>query len=247
LPGAHRFEAAGLEGTFVLRNEQTGCVRTTDATLADEPFSPKSTFKLPNTLIGLETGVITGESHLWRWQGEPRALKEWQADLDLGGALRVSCVPCFQDVARRVGDARMREALRAFDYGNQDTAPAIDQFWLSGALRITPRQQVEFVHRMLTGQLPVKREHVDTLWRLLEIERGEGLVFSGKTGFGDQGDRVIGWLVGRVERGADRFAYATLVRSRVGADRATEGPRLMPLRKPLTRALLADAGVLAPP
>ncbi len=96
------FSREGVEGVFVLRDEATGCVRTTDAVLADQGFSPQSTFKVPHALIGLETGVIAGEHHLWRWDGTPRRLRVWEQDLDLAGALRLSCVPCFQDVARRI-------------------------------------------------------------------------------------------------------------------------------------------------
>lgn len=238
------FSREGVEGVFVLRDEATGCVQTTDVAMADERFSPKSTFKIPNTLIGLETGVIGGEGHLWRWDGAPRRLSDWEQDLDLAGALRVSCVPCFQDVARRVGVDRMSPYLRDFDYGNQDISGPIDQSWLDGRLRISPRGQVEFLHRMLAGELPVKRSNVELVWRLLEIESGPGFTFRGKTGLGSQDGRAIGWLVGYVERDGHRWTYATLVEGRAGADVDDEMARIMPLRVRITRALLARARVL---
>jgi beta-lactamase class D len=241
------FSREGVEGVFILRDEATGCVRTTNAAMADREFSPKSTFKIPNALIGLETGVIESEDHLWRWDGAPRSLPDWEQDLDLAGALRVSCVPCFQDVARRVGAERMSRCLGDLDYGNQDLSGPIDRFWLDGPLRITPRAQVEFVHRMLSGELPVKMANVELVWRLLEIESGPGFTFRGKTGLGAQDGRAIGWLVGYVERGGQRWVYATLVRGRADTDVEAEMTRLMPLRKSITRALLARARVLPGP
>jgi beta-lactamase class D len=241
------FSREGLEGTFVLRDEATGCTQATDAAMADEGFCPQSTFKIANALVGLETGVIEGEHHRWTWDGTPRRLKDWEQDLDLAGALRVSCVPCFQDVARRIGADRMRRYLHDFRYGNEDVSGPIDSFWLDGgSLRITPRAQTEFLHRMLSGELPVKRTNVDLVWRLLEIEHGFDFTYRGKTGLGSFEGRAIGWLVGYVERSGHRFIYATLVRSLKGADPEKEATRIMPLRKSISRALLVRAHVLPP-
>src|SRR5687767_12874214 len=49
---------AGTPGTFVLLDLETGHTRRYAPERAAERFSPKSTFKIPNTLIGLETGVL---------------------------------------------------------------------------------------------------------------------------------------------------------------------------------------------
>ncbi len=239
------FGKAGLEGVFVLRDEQTGCSQATDPPMADTGFRPQSTFKIANALIGLETGVIEGEHHLWKWDGAPRKLKDWEQDLELGGALKVSCVPCFQDVARRVGGERMRTWLHELRYGNEDVGGPIDAFWLDGGpLRITPRGQTELIHRLLAGETPVKPQHVELVFRLLEIEKGPGFTFRGKTGLGSMEGRAIGWLVGYAERDGHRFGYATFVRGRPEAELEAEQQRLMPLRRPLTRALLVKAGAL---
>lgn len=241
LDGAESFTRRGVEGTFVLRDEATGCTRATDAALADTGFLPASTFKIPNALIGLETGVITGESHPFHWDGEKRELDDWNRDLDLGGALKVSCVPCFQQVARGIGEPRMRDWLHRFGYGNEDVSGPIDRFWLEGGkLRISPRQQVEFVHRSLAGELPVKPEHVALVWRLLEIERVGDSVFRGKTGLSVQDGRAVGWLVGYAERAGHRWAYATFVH-----DAAPDVARIKPMRKEIARELLVKAGALA--
>lgn len=242
---ADAFSKEGLEGVFVVRDEVTGCSSASDPALADTPFRPQSTFKIPNALIGLETGVIEGEHQLWKWDGQPRRLKDWEQDLELGGALKVSCVPCFQDVARRIGKDRMATWLHDLRYGNEDISGPVDGFWLDGGpLRITPRGQAEFIHRLLAGELPVKPANVELVFRLLEIEKGEGYTFRGKTGLGSMDGRAIGWLVGYAERAGHRYTYATFVRGRAGADVEPEQQRLMPLRKPLTRALLARANAL---
>lgn len=238
------FAREGVQGVFVLRDEDTACMQATDQAMADEAFSPKSTFKIANTLIGLETGVIEGAGHVWPWDGAPRRLDEWERDLDLAGALRVSCVPCFQDVARRVGTERMRHYLRDFGYGNQNISGPVDEVWLDGPLRITPREQVTFIHRALSDELPIEPAHVELVFRLLELESGPDYTLRGKTGLGPQDGRALGWLVGYVERGGHRWVYATLLRGRADAEIEAELARIQPLRRSITRALLTRAGVL---
>jgi len=138
----------------------------------------------------------------------------------------------------------MARALHDLGYGNQDSSGPIDQLWLDGPLRITPREQVDFIHRMLDGQLPAQPPNVELVWRLLEIESGVGFTFRGKTGLGSQDGRAIGWLVGYVERDGRRWIYATLVLGDTDADIEAETTRLIPLRKNITRALLTRMQVL---
>lgn len=76
-------------------------------------------------------------------------------------AVWAECWPCFQDVARRTAGARMRRYLHEFGYGNEDISGPIDQFWLTGPLRITPREQVAFIRRMLSGDLPAKKTNIE--------------------------------------------------------------------------------------
>jgi beta-lactamase class D len=246
LEGHDAFERAGLEGVFVLRDDATGCTRSTDDHLADTPLRPQSTFKIPNALIGLETGVIEGAAHSWRW-GRRTARARRVAAGSRPGRGASGVVRALFSGRRPAQSARdrMDTWLRVLQYGNEDTAGPIDAFWLDGGpLRITPRGQVVFVHRMLAGAMPVRREHVALLWDRLLIERTSRGSLRGKTGLGTLDGRAIGWLVGYSEVEDRRFVYATFVRSREGADLDSERTRLMPLRKSLTRILLERAGAL---
>ena len=132
--------------------------------------------------------------------------------------------------------------LDRLDYGNRDIGGPIDQFWLTGPLRITPRQQVDLVHRSLSGRLPVSPAHIELVWRAVEIERTGDAFFRGKTGLGTQDGHAIGWLVGYVERAGRRHAYATVMRGANAEEREVE--RLIPLRKAITRRVLERAGLL---
>src|SRR5689334_7618984 len=58
--GQELFAAARVEGVFVLRSLATGEQIVTDAALAGIGELPASTFKIPNSLIALDRGVLAG-------------------------------------------------------------------------------------------------------------------------------------------------------------------------------------------
>lgn len=241
--GAEMLKTAGFRGTFVLFDGETKRWSATDAHLAGERYLPASTFKIPNALIALQTGVAPGEDFLLRWDGKPRGRPEWDRDHTLASAMEVSAVWYFQELARRVGEARMRSFVTAFDYGNGDVSGELDHFWLTGNLGISPLEQVLFLGRMKAGELPVERAHVATVEKITTLASGKDKdgpwTLRGKTGMHEDAANAHGWLVGSVEHAGRPHIYALLLVGRI-----EESARIMGARKDLTRALLDDARVL---
>jgi beta-lactamase class D len=189
---------------------------TNDPILARVGTVPASTFKIPNSLIGLETGVVT-PGYLFKWDGKPRRLDVWEQDFDLAGAFKASCFWCYQEVARKVGKARMQHWLEQIGYGNMDLGGGIDKFWLWGKLRISPLEQVYFLHRLAKEQLPFSRANQATVRRMMLVEEREGRSLFGKTGWA-QGKEDVGWFVGWVEGNGPRVFFATRLHAADPAD-----------------------------
>ena len=145
----------------------------------------------------------------------------------------------YQEVARRIGHARMREHVRAFAYGSAEIGrpKAIDRFWLDGPLAISPREQVDFLRRLHAGELPVSAAHRDLLLHIIELDRGPGWVLRGKTGMGVMDDHVVGWLVGSTEQGGRLYLYATLLLG-------DSTDQIKPLRREIAEELLRHHGAL---
>ncbi len=59
---------AGVEGTFVLLDAQTRRIIRYNPERARTRFLPASTYKIPNTLIALETGVASGPEFPLVWE-----------------------------------------------------------------------------------------------------------------------------------------------------------------------------------
>lgn len=231
------FTSNHVEGSFALLDLVDGSlVNVGDI---ESGHLPCSTFKIPNTLIGLDTGVIDGEDFALPWDGKQRSIDAWNRDHNLRTAIQFSVVWFYQEVARRIGHERMKTHVAAFEYGNHDigASDAVDTFWLTGPLRISPHQQVDFLAKLRARKLPLKNEYMKLVERILPREESNGFVMHAKTGLGTEDGRTVGWLVGFVDHGKQAWAFATLVRGP-----KEEESRLAKVRHPIAKALLARYG-----
>ncbi|HUF09166.1 MAG TPA: class D beta-lactamase [Rhodothermales bacterium] len=228
---ARAFEQAGVEGTFVLHRLSSNEFRTNDRDRAETRFPPASTFKIFSALVALETGVIPDEKTTFRWDSVERRVPAWNRDHDLSSAIGASAVWYFQELARRIGPVRMQQWIDAVGYGNQDISGEPDAFWLTGSLRISPLEQIRFLERLYANDIPFSQRSMDIVKRILILEETSEYTLRGKTGWGDVGDRGVGWFVGYLERRNDVWIFANYItivededaRHRVGITREILG------------------------
>lgn len=202
------FDEAGVEGAFVLHRAGSNEYRTNDRTRAETRFLPASTFKIFSALVALETGVIPDERTTFRWDSVERQVAAWNQDHDLATAIRVSAVWYFQELARRIGRDRMQHWIDAVGYGNRDIGGDLDAFWLTGAIKISPVEQIRFLKRLYADDLPFSRRSMDIVKGILIVDETPEYTLRGKTGWGDVGDMGVGWFVGYVERADGVWFFA---------------------------------------
>ena len=160
-----------------------------------EAFIPASTFKIPNTLIILEEGLIKGSSEVIQWDGKERDYALWNKDQTLKSAFQVSCVWCYQRYARQIGDKKYHKYLQRFDYGNLLTGTDIARFWLDGDLRVSVKGQINFLRKVYAGELPVEERHIKTLKNIMLSEETENYKVWSKTGWSGKDGWYVGYLV----------------------------------------------------
>ncbi len=203
------FNEYGVIGSFLmcdLKNDSIICYNRERTTKA---FIPASTFKIPNTLIALETGVVTDENFLIKWDSTRYDIGTWNKDHSLKTAFANSVVWYYQEVARRIGQERMQHYVDMMQYGNRDISGGIDLFWLEGSLRISQVQQIDFLRRLYTYQLPISKRSIDILKKIMILEKADTYTLSAKTGLALRAATHIGWLVGFLERGGNVYFFAT--------------------------------------
>src|SRR5215210_6109267 len=72
------FDENKVEGCFALMNNGTGKFTVYNLSrYRDSSYLPASTFKIVNSLIGLQTGKITNDSMVIKWDGVQRDVPEW--------------------------------------------------------------------------------------------------------------------------------------------------------------------------
>jgi beta-lactamase class D len=125
-------------------------------------------------------------------------------------AIAASAVPVYQETARRIGAERMQKYLDLLEYGNRDIGGGIDQFWLTGNLRIDPFQQIDFVDRLRRGALPISKRSQDLVRDILPVTKVGEAVIRAKSGLlgAEIGKPSLGWMVGWAEKGSDRTVFA---------------------------------------
>jgi beta-lactamase class D len=202
-----------VTGSFVLYDENQDQWIMCNASQLKEPFIPASTFKICNSLIGLETGVIADEHFVLHWDSVVRQNPKWNGDHDLKSAYKNSVVWYYQELARRVGMERMNYWMNKAQYGNRDTSGGIDGFWLTGGLRVTPEQQIDFLRRLKQDKLPFSKRSIDIVKKIMIAKDTLNYVVRAKTGWGDEPTRIVGWCVGYVEKNNNVYYFANCIQS----------------------------------
>jgi len=208
------FDAKNVEGCFTMLNNADGKITVYNMDMDTSRFLPASTFKIVNSLIGLQTGVITDEKMVIKWDGIRRPVAEWNKDMDMTEAFKVSCVPYYQEVARRIGRDTMKLWIDSLSYGNKDIGGPIDSFWLNNHLKISPDEQLGLLKKLYFDQLPFRKSVQQSVRTVMLQEDNTAYKLSYKTGWGfDEQKNNIGWIAGWIEENNHVYFFVSLVRS----------------------------------
>jgi beta-lactamase class D len=195
-------------------------------------------------LIALETKVATGPDFHIKWDPIRNPQQSWwppiwAKDHTMRSALSNSVVWYYQEIARRVGHGRMQSFVNRLGYGNRDISGGIDQFWLTGGLRISADEQVDFLRRFYKGQLGVSNTTTQTIKDLLVLEQTPQYRLSGKSGWAGLGEASaaqLGWLVGYLERDGNVYFFAMNIDIKKNEDASA--------RLVITKAIFHELGLL---
>jgi beta-lactamase class D len=226
-----------VEGCFMLFDNGKGTFKVYNLDRAKERFTPASTFKIFNSLVGLETGVIKDTAMVIPWDGVTRSMPEWNQDLSMNHAFHVSAVPYFQEVARRITKPEMQKWLDTVKYGNMKIS-RIDTFWLDNSLKISPDEELGFVKKLYFDQLPFHKLTMQWVRSVMLMEKTPKYDLSYKTGWGTEGKKQIGWVTGWIEKnGLPTFFVLNIESENPDID-------MRGIRKSILTNILTDAGYI---
>ncbi|MDO6675887.1 class D beta-lactamase [Tenacibaculum sp. 1_MG-2023] len=205
-------DSTKLEGAILVYDLSKDIYYSNDFDWCEKGNLPASTFKIPNSIIALETGVVKNDSVIFKWNGESRYLKVWEQDLTLKEAFHHSCVPCYQEVARKIGVDRMKSNLAKLDFGSMDVnETTLDNFWLEGKSKINQFKQIEFLKRLHNSELLISERTDSIMKNMIIMSKNNQYVLRGKTGWSVKGEVDNGWFVGYVLVKNKAYFFATNV------------------------------------
>lgn len=194
--------------TFLAVDLKTNTCHVINKKGLDQRHTPYSSFKIPHTLIALETGAATSADEKIVWDPQKRPAKDfwpetWKKDQTLASAFKHSAAWYYQELVPRIAPEKYKRWLSEFSYGNQDFASPSDAFWLDGSLKISPKEQVNFVVCLLKSRCGVSAATFAVFEQIvLQETKGDFLLYA-KTGAGPIDSNNFdgafeGWYVGYI-------------------------------------------------
>jgi len=184
---------------FILRDNNHESIHYYNKERSTRRMLPASTFKIFNSLVALETAVAPDDQLVIKWDSVVRR-PDCNKDMNMREAFKLSCVPYYQEIARRIGPARMQHYLDTVNYGNMKMGGKIDEFWLNDSLQISPDEQTGFVKRLYFAELPFSERSQRIVKTMMLQEQTPTYNLYYKAGTGRVGDKYVYWVVGFSEK-----------------------------------------------
>jgi beta-lactamase class D len=174
-------------------------------------LSPASTFKIPNSIIALETGTIKDQNEIIKWDKKQYDIETWNQDQTLKTAFKYSCLPAYQYIANKIGIKNYNIFLKRLQYGtysiNQNN---LRDFWLKDkGLYISPLDQIHFLQKLYAKKLPISERTYGILKDVMLAENEKDYQIYAKTGAATENWQGHGWYVGYVIAKGKPWFFAT--------------------------------------
>jgi beta-lactamase class D len=206
------FDEEKLTGCFGMFNNGNGQFTVYNLKrFKDSAYLPASTFKIVNSLVGIQTGRVRDDSTVIPWDHVVRQNTNWNQDLTMLQAFHYSSVPWYQELARRIGRDTMQKWLDTLHYGalkGRAVIKDIDSFWLDNSVKVTADEQLGLVKRLYFSQLPFYKRTLEIVRNMMLQENDPKYKLAYKTGWGiDEKGHSIGWVVGWIEENRHPYFF----------------------------------------
>lgn len=164
--------------------------------------SPASTFKVMLSLMALETNVALDENLVIPWNGVSTGRTEWDKDMNMREALKVSSEPYYRELAKRIGKPELQKWLDTLRYGNKKIGDSVERCWTDQSLQISPDEQLTLMKRLYFNKLPFSERAQRIVRSMMLQEDTPDYKLYYKTGTLPYANKkgYLLWIVGFLER-----------------------------------------------
>ena len=213
------FDENSVSGTFGLFDNGKGSFTIYDVTrFSDSAYLPASTFKIVNSLIGIELGTVKDSSTVFQWDSTHRQRDVCHRAMSMNEAFRLSCPPWYQQLAIRITKDSMQHWLDTLGYaqryGKFVIGNNLDTFWLDNSAKITADEQLGLVKRLYFDQLPFEKRTQRIVREMMLQESNANFKLSYKTGWGTtEKGHALGWIIGWIEENNHPYFFVLQLES----------------------------------
>lgn len=236
--------AFSAEENFIVINGLTNKTVSKLGNQINEQITPCSTFKIVLSLMGYDAKVLQDlQNPVWEFhKGYDDFLESWKTSQTPQSWMKNSCVWYSKVIAHELGMEKVKTYLALLKYGNQNMSSGLKKAWLSSSLKVSPKEQVFLIQKLVQEKLPLSLHAMQMTKSLLFLEDlPDGWKLFGKTGWGDLTHELdpnnieVGWFVGWVEKDNQFFPFAYNIR---------EKKINLPKRIPRVKELLKKSSIL---
>lgn len=170
-------------------------------------YAPESTFKIPLSLIGFDSGILKDENNpVWELpKGVDPYINVCKGSKNPRTWMKNSCLWYSRILTKQLGMKKFQEYVTKFHYGNMDLSGGLTNAWISRSLQISPMEQIAFLQKIVTQKLAVSKKAYDLTKQIMYIQGLPGAwKLYGKTGSGT----LHGWFVGYIEKDGRTIEFA---------------------------------------
>ncbi|MEK5744754.1 penicillin-binding transpeptidase domain-containing protein, partial [Acinetobacter variabilis] len=102
------------------------------------------------------------------------------------------------------------QEVQRIQFGNQQIGHQVDNFWLVGPLKVTPKQEVEFASALAQEQLAFDPRVQQQVKTMLLLQERQAYRLYAKSGWGMDVEPQVGWLTGWIETPQDEIVAFSL-------------------------------------
>lgn len=234
------FDHYHLKGSIVIYDTKNHDYHYYDSTRCNEGFIPAGTFKILNSLIALDNNLIEDTSHVIPWDSVDRGWRHWNRNQTLVSAFKTSLSWVYQDFAKQIGEEKMKKYLKENRYGNESIQGGIDQFWLTGGLRVSQIDQINFLRRLYIDDLKFSKENHKVVKDMMLTEETEDFQLYASSGWGYLDHVNYGWYIGWLKTHDNLYFFATNIETSSNPPE----PKFGIARRVITMMALRDIGAI---
>lgn len=212
---------------FLIENEDGVCLGEYNHEFLDRRISPYSTFKILNSLIFINEGLVENQSSVIKWDNTRYQIESWNSDQTLRSAFENSVVWVYHKLSKKVSREKYKEYLTKAYYGNCDVKTDQTDFWLNSSLKISMKEQVDFLRNFHNGKLGFPDKATAVVKDIMKCYETDAYTVYGKTGTGQGTNLFVGYVE---DHNKNVFYFATYLYNEGSKNEA----------KPVTYKIISD-------